>query len=178
MLSCKTKCDDADGARLELEQSLRRLGTDHFDLYQLHCLQKREEVEQALRPGGAMEVILKARDEGKIKHIGFSAHTTEAALAALDGFDFDTCMFPINFVEWFRTGFGQEVVKRANEKGVALISIKPVSLGRWPQGMEKTYPWWYRPIEDPGQMKAAMRWGFSCRAWPPGFRVSWRFLMA
>ena len=160
-LSCKTKCDDAAGARFELEQSLSRLKTDHFDLYQLHCLQKREEVEQALGPGGAMDTILKARDEGKIKHIGFSAHTTEAALTALEGFEFDTCMFPINFVEWFRTGFGQEVVKRANEKGVALISIKPVSLGRWPEGMEKAYQWWYRPIQDPEQMKSAMRWVFS-----------------
>ena len=42
-----------------------------------------------------------------------------------------------------------------------LISIKPVSLGRWPEGMEKAYQWWYRPIQDPEQMKSAMRWVFS-----------------
>lgn len=160
-LSCKTKLDDADGARSELERSLRRLKTDHFDLYQLHCLERVDEVKQALGPGGALEVIAKAKQEGKVRHIGFSAHTTEAALTALDGFPFDTCMFPINFVERFQTGFGAEVLERAHAKGVAVIAIKPNSRGRWPAGVKKTYDWWYRPIEDPAEMRRAMRWVLS-----------------
>ena len=101
-LACKTQKDDAKEGRVELERSLKRLNTDHFDLYQLHCLQREDEVKQALGPGGVLEMILKAKEEGKVRHIGFSAHTTEAALAALDGFAFDSCMFPINFVEWFQ----------------------------------------------------------------------------
>lgn len=157
-LSCKTKLDDAEGARRELERSLKRLKTDHFDLYQLHCLEREDEVKQALAGGGAMEVILKAKEEGKVRHIGFSAHTTEAALAALDGFAFDTCMFPLNFVEFYQTGFGEAVIKRANEKGTALISIKPNSRGLWPKDAKKTLNWWYRPIEDAREMRLAMRW--------------------
>jgi predicted aldo/keto reductase-like oxidoreductase len=172
-LSCKSKCDDAKGTREELERSLKRLKTDHFNLYQLHCLQKKEEVEQALGPGGALETIVKARDEGKVKHIGFSAHTTVAALTALDGYKFDTCMFPINFVEWFRNGFGKEVVEKAGEKGTAIIAIKPVSLGRWPKGVKKTYQWWYRPIEDPDVMRRAMRWTLSIPGVVTGIPVSY-----
>jgi predicted aldo/keto reductase-like oxidoreductase len=160
-LACKTKEDDAAKGRLELERSLKRLNADHFDLYQLHCLQKEDEVKQALGPGGVLEMILKAREEGKVRHIGFSAHTTEAALAAMDGFDFDSCMFPISFVEWFKTGFGREVADRAVAKGVPLISIKPTSRGLWPKGERKTYQWWYRPLEDPAEFQLAMDWVLS-----------------
>ncbi len=160
-LACKTQKDDAKEGRLELERSLQRLNTDHFDLYQLHCLQREDEVKQALGPGGVLEMILKAKEEGKVKHIGFSAHTTEAALAAMDGFAFDTCMFPISFVEWFKTGFGKEVMARAAEKGTAVISIKPVSRGLWPKDVKKTYDWWYRPLEDPAEFQLSMDWVLS-----------------
>lgn len=160
-LACKTQKDDAKEGRLELERSLKRLNTDHFDLYQLHCLQREDEVKQALGPGGVLEMILKAKEEGKIRHIGFSAHTTEAGLAALNGFDFDSCMFPINFVEWFKTGFGRKVMDRAREKGVSMISIKPVSRGLWPKDEKKTYDWWYRPLEDLEEYRLAMDWTLS-----------------
>ena len=70
-LACKTKKRDKEGAREELEHSLKLLKTDHFDLYQLHHLVRPAEVKQALGPGGAMETILKAKEEGKIKYIGF-----------------------------------------------------------------------------------------------------------
>ena len=160
-LACKTKEDDARKGLFELERSLKRLKTDHFDLYQLHCLQREDEVKQALGPGGVLEMILKAKKEGKVRHIGFSAHTTGAALAAMEGFDFDSCMFPISFVEWFKTGFGREVVDRARAKGVALISIKPVSRGRWPKDVKKTYNWWYRPLEKPDEYQLAMDWVLS-----------------
>lgn len=160
-LACKSQKDDGNEARIELERSLQRLRTDHFDLYQLHCLREVDEVEQALAPGGALEMILKAKEEGKVRHIGFSAHTSKSALAALNGFDFDSCMFPLNFVEWFKTGFGREVAARALERGTALISIKPVSRGKWPAGVEKTYKWWYRPLEDPAEYQLAMNWVLS-----------------
>jgi predicted aldo/keto reductase-like oxidoreductase len=160
-LACKTQKDDAVEGRLELERSLKRLNTDHFDLYQLHCLQREDEVKQALGPGGVLEMILKAKSEGKVRHIGFSAHTTEAALAALNGFAFDSCMFPISFVEYFKTGFGREVMALAAAKGTAMISIKPVSRGRWPKGVEKSYNWWYRPLEDPAEYQLAMDWVLS-----------------
>jgi len=171
-LSCKTKMRDKQGAQEELERSLTRLKTDHFDLYQLHCLKQPDEVKQALGSGGAMETILKAKEQGKIRHIGFSAHTTKAAVTALNGFPFETVMFPINFVEYYTIGFGKPVVKLAKEKGAGVIAIKPVSRGLWPKDMERTRRWWYRPVEDPEEIGMAMRFTLGLDAVATGIPVS------
>lgn len=160
-LACKTKKRDQAGARQELEQSLKLLKTDHFDLYQMHHLVTPQEVKQALAPGGAIDTFLKAKKEGKVRYLGFSAHTTKGALEALKGFPFDTAMFPVNFVEYFQRGFGKEVLELAREKGVAVLAIKPLSLGAWPQGVEKTRDWWYRTTEDPRQLDLALRFTLS-----------------
>jgi predicted aldo/keto reductase-like oxidoreductase len=160
-LSCKTKLRDAEGARKELERSLELLKTDHFDLYQLHCLFEPEEVEQAFAPGGAMETIFKAREDGKIGLIGFSAHTTRAAQAAMKRYRFDTVMFPINFVELFTIGCGNEVLELAKEQDVPILAIKAMSRGTWPEGMEKTRKWWYRSVETEKEVSMAIRHALS-----------------
>lgn len=172
-LACKTKKRDAEGCRKELENSLRTLKTDHFDLYQLHHLAKPSEVEEALGPNGAMSVILKAKEEGKIKHIGYSAHTTKAALAVMKGFRFDTVMFPINFVEYYTRGFGKEVLALANEQGCGVLAIKPLSWGAWPKDVQRTREWWYRPVEDAKDVELVLRFALSQKpvasALPPAF---------
>jgi len=160
-LACKTKMRDAQGARTELERSLERLKTDHFDLYQLHHIRTPEEVAQALGPGGAMETILKAKEQGKIRFIGFSAHTTKGAVEALNGFKFDTVMFPINFVEYYKIGFGKAVIKLAAEKGTAVVGMKALSKGPWPEGVERTRKWWYRATETQEEVNAAIRFTLS-----------------
>src|SRR5512133_3869834 len=160
-LACKTKKRDKDGARQQLEQSLKLLKTDHFDLYQLHHLVRPTEVKQALGPEGVMETLLKARDEGKIKYIGFSAHTTKAALDALRGFKFDTVMFPINFVEYYTRGFGKDVLELASSQGAGVLAIKPLSWGTWPAETKKTREWWYRSVEEPQDVELAMRFALS-----------------
>jgi predicted aldo/keto reductase-like oxidoreductase len=160
-LACKTKKRDQEGARQELEQSLKLLQTDHFDLYQLHHLVQPSQVKQALGPGGAMETILKAKAEGKIKWIGFSAHTTKAALEALKGFKFDTVMFPINFVEYYTRGFGKEVLDLADAQGAGVLAIKPLSWGTWPKDATKTREWWYRSVEEPKDIELALRFTLS-----------------
>jgi predicted aldo/keto reductase-like oxidoreductase len=160
-LACKTKKRDKEGCREQLENSLTQLKTDHFDLYQLHHLVRPAEVKQALGPGGAMETILKAKEEGKVKWIGFSAHTTKAALEALKGFSFDTVMFPINFVEYYNRNFGKEVLALANEKGAAVLAIKPLSWGTWPSEVKKTREWWYRSVEEQKDVDLALRFTLS-----------------
>jgi len=160
-LSCKTKMRDKEGALKELERSLKRLKTDHFDLYQLHHIRTPEEVKQALGPGGAMETILKAKEQGKVRYIGFSAHTTKGALEAMNGFHFDTVMFPINFVEMFKRDFGKAVLELAKEQGAGVLAIKPLSKGPWPQGTERTRQWWYRATETQEETNAAMRFTLS-----------------
>jgi len=160
-LACKTKKRDKQGAREELERSLVRLKTDHFDLYQMHHLVKPEDVKRALGPGGAIETFLKAKEEGKVKYLGFSAHTTKGALEAMKGFRFDTVMFPINFVEFFLKDFGKEVMELANQQGAAILAIKPLSRGTWPKGMEQSRKWWYRSMETGKEVDLAMRFTLS-----------------
>lgn len=172
-LACKTKARDREGARQELERSLERLKTKWLDLYQLHALIQPDEVEQALGPGGAMEAILEAKKEGKVRHIGFSAHTTKAALKAMRTFRFDTVMFPINFVEYYTRGFAKPVLELAGEQGAAVVAIKPMCRGAWKEGEERTRRWWYRPVEAPEEIDLALRFTLSRRpvvaGFPPAF---------
>ncbi len=176
-LACKTKMRDKDGARRELERSLKRLKTDHFDLYQLHALRRPEEVRQALGPGGAIETFLKAREEGKVRFFGFSAHTTKAALAALEGFDFHTVMFPINFIEYFKLGFGKPVLEMARKKNAVVLAIKPMCGGAWPKGMKRTRKWWYRPLEDQHEIDLALRFTLSQQPVVAGIPPAWLDLL-
>ncbi len=172
-LACKTKKRDAQGAREELERSLQRLKTDYFDLYQLHHVVHVAEAEQALGPGGAMETILKAKQEGKIRHIGFSAHSTKGALAVMNGFQFDTAMFPLSFVDYFTRGFGKDVIELANQQGAAVVAIKPMSCGAWPEGAKRTRQWWYRTTETAHEVQLALRFTLSLKGVvagvPPSF---------
>ena len=160
-LSNKTDKRDKEGAREELERSLKLLKTDHFDLYQLHALIKPDEVKKALGPGGAMETILEAKKEGKIRYIGFSAHTTKAALEAMNGFQFDSVMFPISFVEYFGRGFGKPVLELAKKQGAGVLAIKAMYRGLWPQGMKRTRRWWYRAVETPEEVSMALNFALA-----------------
>jgi aryl-alcohol dehydrogenase-like predicted oxidoreductase len=161
-LACKTLERSAENARDELEQSLRRLRTDHFDLYQFHAVSGMDEVEEIFARGGAMEAFLKARKQGKIRYIGFSAHSVEAALGMLERFKFDSLLFPINYICYARGNFGPQVIAKAKELGVARLAIKAMAHGPWRKSDKRTYPnCWYRPIEDRGLAQKALRFTLS-----------------
>jgi len=172
-LSCKTKARDKDGARMELERSLERLKTDHFDLYQLHHVVTMDDIKRAFGPGGAMETLVAAKKEGKAKWLGYSAHSTRGALEALKAYDFDTVMFPISFADYYLRDFGREVLHLAEQKGAAVIAIKPMSMGAWPEGMQRTREWWYRTTETPEEVGLALRFSLSLKGVitgiPPSF---------
>jgi aryl-alcohol dehydrogenase-like predicted oxidoreductase len=171
-LACKTMERSAKGAQAELEQSLLHLRTDHFDLYQFHSLSDVDEVEEIFSPGGAMETFLWARKQGKIRYIGFSAHTVEAALAMLDRFQFDSILFPVNFICYARGNFGPQVMAKAKEMGVTRLAIKAMAHGPWRRGEKRQYPnCWYRPVDDKNLAKQALRFTLSegvTSAMPPG----------
>ena len=84
-LAEKTGARTKDEAAAELRQSLKRMQTDHFDLYQLHSVSSMEDVKTIVGPGGALEAFVDARDQGLVRFLGFSAHTEAAALAAWAG---------------------------------------------------------------------------------------------
>lgn len=171
-LACKTLERSAKGAERELERSLRRLRTDHFDLYQFHALSDMGEVEEIFASEGALKTFLRAKDQGKIRHLGFSAHSVEAALAMLGRFKFDSVLFPVNFVCYARGNFGPQVVAKAKESGAAILAIKAMAYRPWRRGEERKYPnCWYRPIEDKGLARQALRFALSegaTAAVPPG----------
>jgi len=164
-LSCKTAKRDKRGGEEELDRSLKRLRTDHFDLYQLHHIRTKEETEKALGPGGAMEAFVEAKKKGKVRFLGFSAHTTKAALLAMEKFDFDAVMFPVNFMEWFKISFGPPVVKKAKEKGMGIIAIKAMFRGLSAPGAKRqARKWriaWYEPVADPAEVDMALRFTLS-----------------
>ena len=174
-LACKTLKRDKAGAAAELDQSLKLLRTDHLDLYQLHALTKMEDLNQALGPGGALETFVAARKAGKIRFIGFSAHSVETALAAMDRFDFDTILFPVNFVLFSQANFGPQVLARSREKGMGILALKAMAKTRWPSSLkesERPNPkCWYQPCALPEEASLALRWTLSqpiTAAVPPG----------
>lgn len=173
VISCKTRGRDKDTAQRELDSSLQRLKTDYFDVYQMHLLQTREEVKRALGPGGAIEVFTQAKEQGKARHLGLTAHTTRAALEAIDGFDFETVMFPINFIEYYQIGFGKDVLDAAKKKNMGVMGMKTMCGGAWPRGTERTRNNWYRALEEDEIVNLAVRWTLSqepvATAVPPGF---------
>jgi aryl-alcohol dehydrogenase-like predicted oxidoreductase len=171
-LACKTGCRDRDGAAHELRRSLEHLHTDHVDLYQLHAITTVEEVERALGPGGAMEAILEAQQQGLVRHIGFSAHSVEAAHYALDRFPFVSALFPINFVTFYEGNFGPQIIRKAKEQGAARLALKAMARTSWKEGADRPYPHcWYEPLSDPRLAELALRFTLSqpvTAAVPPG----------
>jgi len=171
-LACKTMERNAAGAQKELTRSLKRLKTDHIDLYQFHAVTTMDDVERIFAPGGAAETFVKARREGDIRYIGFSAHSESAALAMMDHLPFDSILFPFNFVCYSRGDFGPRVMQRAKEKGVERLALKAMAYTPWPKGAEKTHPkCWYRPVDDEELARQALRFTLSediTAALPPG----------
>lgn len=171
-LACKTKERKKEGARMELERSLDRLRTDHFDLYQLHAVTTQEDVETIFSKGGAMETFLEARKEGKIRFIGFSAHSVEAAMALMDNFDFDTILFPVNYNTWYAGNFGPQVLQRAHDKGMGILALKAMAKGPYPEGIkDKTPKCWYEPLANREAALEGLRFTLShpvTAAIPPG----------
>ncbi|MCJ7448740.1 MAG: aldo/keto reductase [Bacteroidales bacterium] len=172
-LACKTQKRTRNEARAELEQSLKNLRTDHFDLYQFHAVTTLKDVETIFSAGGAMETFQEAKKEGKIRFIGFSAHSVEAAMAMMDRFDFDTILFPINFATWHAGNFGPQVLARAQEKKMGILALKAMAKGPWPQGAERSkYPkCWYEPLVSAEDITMGLRFTLShpvTAAVPPG----------
>ena len=161
-LSCKTEQRDAEGSRAELERSLQRLHTDYFDLYQLHHITSREDIDQAFGPGGVMETLDRAKKDGLARFLGFSAHSVEAAFAAIERYEFDTIMFPVNYICHYKGNFGPQVIEKAREKGLGILALKPGARCLRAQGEEREYrKCWYRPFKNTGDLSASYRYTLS-----------------
>ena len=128
-LACKTLARDRQGAEKELNESLARLRTDAFDLYQFHALDTMGEVEAIFAPGGAMEAVLAAREAGKLRFVGITGHCAPVQAQALRRFQFDTVMVPVDFVDRFYFGAETGLLALAHEQDVGVIAIKSTYRG-------------------------------------------------
>jgi len=160
-LACKTGERYQEGAEKELNESLRFLKTDHFDLYQFHAMSSLEDVDKVFSTGGAIETFIKAKQAGKIRYLGFSAHSEVVALKMMELFDFDTILYPINCVCWEKGNFGPRVFKTAKEKEMGILAIKAIASNRI-QGKENPYPnMWYKPFEEDAEIEKALKYTLS-----------------
>jgi len=162
-LSCKTQKRTRDEARRELEQSLKNLRTDHFDLYQLHAVTTMSDVNTILGKGGALEAFLQAKSEGLIRFIGMSVHSEEAGMALMEAYDFDTIMYPLHISSWHAGTFGPQLLDMAHKKGMGIISLKSMAKGPWPQGADRSkYPkCWYEPFTSEEDIRMGLRFALS-----------------
>lgn len=125
-LTSKTLARTAADARKDLETSLRLLKTDYLDLWQIHDVRSREDIDRILAPGGALEALEAAKKEGKCRLIGFTGHYDPAAHAALlEAYDrWDSVMMPLHAADHAYLSFEQIALPVASRKGVAVQAIK------------------------------------------------------
>lgn len=183
-LACKSGKHTAGEVEAELKNSLKVLRTDYFDLYQLHGMTDVvTDVDAAFAKGGPMEYLIEAKKSGVIRHLGFSAHSVAAALAAMDRFPFDSVLFPVNFVTYYAGKFGPQIMEKAQACGVARLAIKAMALRRWPENSPERskYPkCWYQPLTDPREAELALRFTLSqpiTAALPPGNEALFRLAL-
>jgi aryl-alcohol dehydrogenase-like predicted oxidoreductase len=163
-LATKTRERDYAGARADIHRSLDRLRTDRIDLLQLHALIHPDEWEQALGPGGALEAVRGAREQGLVRFIGVTGHGWNVAAMhrrALERFDFDSILLPWNWHcahhETYAADF-KATLALAKERGIAVQTIKSLARGPWAAGVARNHTTWYQPLEDPADIRAAVRW--------------------
>jgi len=126
VIATKTIKRDIQGARKDLENSLRMLRTDYIDLYQLHQIAQEKDLSAVTAPGGALEAVVKARDEGKVRFIGATSHNLSMAVKLVKTGLFSSIQFPFNFIE---DAAKDELHTTARELDMGILAMKPFAGG-------------------------------------------------
>jgi len=165
-LGCKTMERTSQGAADELEDSLRKLRVDWFDLYQLHAVATFDELDRATAPGGALETIVDARQKGLTRYIGITTHGVKAPeilLEALRRFDFDSVLFPVNFIQYRDAHYrqkAQEVIQLCKARDVGIMAIKAVCKGPYDE-KGKQFNTMYLPFTDMEHIQQGVNFSLS-----------------
>jgi len=127
VIATKTMSRDYEGMRADIETSLRNLRTDYIDLYQFHNVKSDEDFETIFGENGAYKALLQAKEEGKVGHIGISAHGIDAFKRIITEFEdkIETVMFPYNIVETQ----GEELMRECSARNIGFIAMKPMAGG-------------------------------------------------
>jgi len=132
VISTKTIRHTREGAWREINESLERLRTGYIDNVHLHRLQSGEDMDRHLGPGGSLEALIEARDQGMIHHIGCTGHRSDALIEALNRFDFEIILVPLNIVE--REPL-ERLIPLCQERGVGVTIMKPLATGLLPASL-------------------------------------------
>ena len=167
-LATKTGLRDRDAAWAQINASLERLQTDHLDLIQVHAVGDAEELDLVTRPGGSLEAVVRAREEGLAGAVGITGHGDQAPathLEALRRFPFDTVLSPLNWVLAQDPAYladYQALVTEVQAQDAGLMIIKSVARRNWlPEPAERDYGTWYEPFADQKRISAAVAWVLS-----------------
>lgn len=127
VIATKSMARDYESMRRDIEVSLKNLQTDYIDLYQIHNIKTDEEFERCFGEDGAYKALLEAKEAGKVRHIGATAHGTEAFARLIRDYEkqIETMMFPYNIVE----NQGEELMKECARKNIGFIAMKPIAGG-------------------------------------------------
>lgn len=162
-LATKTGERTAEGARESLHRSLERLRVESVDLIQLHNLVDEEGWQTAMGPGGAVEALHEARDQGLVRHLGVTGHGTRVAamhLRSLAAHPFASVLLPFNFTMLAQEPYAADVAAlraRCREQGVAVQTIKAVARRRWTDDGARKFSW-YEPLLDPEAVRRAVHY--------------------
>ncbi|MFT3869340.1 MAG: aldo/keto reductase [Nibricoccus sp.] len=141
LIFTKTMAQDAKTAEAHLDGSLRRMKLDYVDLWQMHDIGSPSDVDERLR-NGVLDVMLKAKASGKVRHIGFTGHTTWRAhahlLAKTDVFE--TCLMPINVADVSYESFILNILPKLTERNMGVLAMKTLAAGDFLRGRDGAPP--------------------------------------
>ena len=162
-LACKTRERSKTRAWESIKKSLETLRVDYFDLFQFHGVDDLETLNVVLGPSGALEAALEAKEQGLIHNIGITGHRSFVQVEALNRFDFDTVLFPLNRVlTAHRDDFTDFItlLEVARQKDVGTIAIK--ALAKRPWGTEgRAYKTWYEPFDEQTEIDKSLWYALS-----------------
>ena len=126
MTKVHTQGQGKDVAHKMLEDSLRRLGTDHLDLWQIHAISKQSEIDSAFAPGGVIEALDEAKKQGKVRYVGFTGHLDPHIHAAMldHHYPFDSVQMPLGAFDGSNVAFQKVVLPKLLEQGIAPLAMK------------------------------------------------------
>lgn len=162
-LACKTTERGKTGAWESIKRSLELLKADYFDLFQFHGVDDLETLNVVLGPMGALEAVLEAKEQGLVRHIGITGHRPFVQIEALNHFDFDTLLFPVNRVlAAHRNDFNDflPLLEIARQKDVGTIGIKAITKRPWEAAM-RMYRTWYEPFDEQEEIDKSLWYALS-----------------
>ena len=165
-LATKTDARTAKEGLAQLHSSLKRMGVDYVDLWQLHNLADPIEWDIALSPGGVIEAALEAKKQGLIRAVGVTGHGLQIAAThrrSIERFAFDSVLLPYNYITLQNPYYAENfnaLLATCQERNIAVQTIKSIAYKNW-RAQPHTRATWYEPLEKQDEIDTAVHWTLS-----------------